>query len=259
MFTVEPIGTFHCSSKATYDLPRQGSLGQGNRGTIHLNEGCQFEQALEGLSGFELIWVIFRFHHSLKWKPKVLPPRGGEKQGVFATRSPHRPNFIGFSCVKLQEIKGLTLYITDHDLLDGTPILDLKPYLNYSDSLSSQRQGWIENLTQIPELLIEWSDLAQTQIEYLTEVWNLSLQTVIEHRLVQSPFPYANNRVKQLKEGEYELAYRTWRILYTIEEGVLIVHHLKSGYDHETLTGQKLSRWDDVPIHQAFNQHFNVS
>ena len=258
MLTFEPIGTFHTFSKAPYDLPRQGSLGQSNKGTIQLNKGCQFEQALEGLSGFDLIWVVFRFHQSLKWKPKVLPPRGGDKQGVFATRSPHRPNFIGFSCVKLQEIKGLALYITNHDLLDGTPILDLKPYLNYADSLTSQRQGWTDNVPPVPEMVIEWSGLAQTQIDYLKEVLNLPLQTVIEHRLVQSPFPYANNRVKRINEREYELAYKTWRISYIIEENRLIVNHLKSGYDQETMSGQKQSKWDDVPIHQAFNQYFNL-
>ena len=113
-------------------------------------------------------------------------------------------------------------------------------------------------LPSSPDITIEWSDLAQNQLDYLSEVWNLSLQSAIEHRLVQSPFPYANNRVKRINEREYELAYKTWRISYIIEENRLIVNHLKSGYDQETMSGQKQSKWDDVPIHQAFNQYFNL-
>lgn len=182
---------------------------------------------------------------------------------MFATRSPHRPNFIGLSCVKLQAIKGLTLHIAKHDLLDGTPILDLKPYLNYADSFTSSHQGWVDQLSPIPDLAIEWSGVAQTQIDYLTEAWNCPLRSAIEHRLAQSPFPYPNHRVKELKEGEYELAYKTWRIIYTVQEGIIpnrvryiTIHHLKSGYDSETLMGNKPSRWDDVPIHQAFNRKF---
>lgn len=254
MFTIDPIGYFHSSSTAPYDLPRQGSLAPGNQGVIQLNE--RFEQALDGLADFDLVWVVFRFHRSLNWKAKVLPPRGGKKQGVFATRSPHRPNFIGLSCVKLQAIKGLNLYIAQHDLLDGTPILDLKPYLNYADSFTSSRQGWVDRLSPVPDIAIVWSGLAKNQIDYLTEAWNCPLQNAIEHRLAQSPFPYPNHRVKEIKKGEYELAYKTWRIIYTVQEEIVTIHHLKSGYDNETLMGNKPSRWDDVPVHQAFNRKF---
>ena len=144
MFTFDPIGYFQSSAHSPYELPRQAGLVPANQGIIQLNERCQFEQALEGLEGFDLIWVVFRLHRSALWKPKVLPPRGRKKQGVFATRSPHRPNFIGMSCVKLESIHGLSLMISGHDLLDGTPILDIKPYLNYADSLVSTRQGWLE-------------------------------------------------------------------------------------------------------------------
>jgi tRNA-Thr(GGU) m(6)t(6)A37 methyltransferase TsaA len=256
MFTVDPIGYFHTSCTAHYDVPRQGVLSPGNEGVIELKEGCQFEQALEGLDGFDRLWVIYRFHHNTKWKPKVLPPRGGKKQGVFATRSPHRPNFIGLSCVELVSIKGLKLFVVNHDLIDGTPILDVKPYLNYADAVLSRRQGWIENLPPDKPLTLRWSPLAQEQIDYLESLCRSSLRRGIEHRLAQSPLPYPNNRVKQIQEGSYELAYQTWRIYYAIDEDCLHIDSLASGYDEETLAGKKKSKWEDVPLHQAFVQRF---
>ncbi len=254
--TVDPIGYFHSFSEALYDVPRQSSLQTGNTGVIRLKSGCHFEQGLEGLEGFDRCWVLFHFHRHQQWKPKVLPPRGGKKQGVFATRSPHRPNFIGLSCVQLQAIHGLELIIINHDLIDGTPILDIKPYLNYADSFVSERQGWLDALPPEPIITIEWSSLAKEQGDYLADMWNCQLKEVIEHRLKQSPLPYPNNRVKEMGKGVFELAYRTWRIYYFFENGHVVISHFKSGYDEETLQGEKMSKWGDVFIHQAFIKLF---
>lgn len=256
MLTIEPIGFFHSFSSALYDVPRQASLQSGNEGIIRLKSGCQFEQALEGLNGFDLIWILFRFHRHNHWKPKVLPPRGEKKQGVFATRSPHRPNFIGLSCVQLKSIQGLELFITNHDLIDGTPILDIKPYLNYADSFVSEHQGWLDELPPNPTVIIEWSSFAQDQIVYLAQTWNCILKEVIEHRIIQSPLPYANNRVKKIEKDKYELAYRTWRIYYQYKEGIATINYVKSGYDEATLKGEKQSKWEDVAIHVAFRKQF---
>lgn len=257
-FTVDPIGYFHTAHKAPYDVPRQAALQSGNEGVIQLKAGCQFEQALEGLEGFDRLWVVFRFHRHNHWKPKVLPPRGGKKQGVFATRSPHRPNFIGLSCVQLQAIKGLQLRVINHDLLDGTPILDLKPYLNYADSFTSSQQGWLDLLPPLQEVSCQWSPLAQAQLDYLAREWDCSLRSAIEQRLRHSPLPYANNRVKLISEDQYELAYRTWRVFYHLKGDKITIHALKSGYDGATLAGNKLSRWGDVPMHRAFMQCFSA-
>lgn len=256
MYTVDPIGYLHTASTALYEVPRQASLSINHDGIIHLKKGCQFEQALEGLEGFDRIWLLFHFHQHQHWKPKVLPPRGGKKQGVFATRSPHRPNFIGLSCVKLKAIKGLKLFIEGHDLIDQTPILDIKPYLNYADSFHCQHQGWLDELSPLPPIVFEWSVLAQTQLEYLHSNWNYQLKQAIEHRLSQSPLPYANNRVKQIDSDFYQLAYQTWRVIYHYHEGLIKIKYLKSGYDAETLMGKKMSKWNDVHIHQAFIVQF---
>lgn len=160
------------------------------------------------------------------------------------------------SSVKLQAIKGLKLSVVNHDLIDGTPILDIKPYLNYVDSFISDRQGWLDELPKDPIIAIEWTSLAQTQIKYLAENWNCHLRDVIEHRLSQSPFPYGSNRIRQIEERKYQLAYRTWRVDYQWEEERVIINHLMSGYDDDTLKGKKTSQWGDVPIHQAFTKQF---
>lgn len=256
MYSIKPIGYFHTSAKEFYQTPSQPTNQISNSGFILLNSHSGFEQALRGLDQFDLIWIIFQFHRHSSWKPIILPPRGGKKQGVFATRSPHRPNSIGMSCVRLKAIEGLKLWIENHDLLDQTPILDIKPYINYADSHVSKRQGWLEELPSQKKLIIEWSLLVEEQLNYLLHQWKCDLRMLIENRLVLSPYPYPNNRIKKIAENVYQLAYKTWRIDYSIIEDVLLINQIVSGYDEETLRGEKFSKWDDVPIHHAFMLKF---
>ena len=101
--------------------------------------------ALRGLEGFDRIWVLFRFHRSQGWAPLVRPPRkGAGRLGVLATRSPHRPNALGLSAVELLEVDGRTLKVRGVDFLDGTPVLDIKPYVPYADAFPEARAGWID-------------------------------------------------------------------------------------------------------------------
>lgn len=249
MFQVEPIGYFHTVEKEKYELPSQPNSTFPNEGYILLNPKVNFEQALEGLGGFDRIWLIFWFHNHTNWKTKVLPPRGGKKQGVFATRSPHRPNFIGLSCVELRAIEGLKLHILNHDLLDGTPILDIKPYLNYADSIPAKRQGWLEELPEVVSYQFGWSELARNQCDYLAKNWNIHLKEIVEKRLTMSPLPYKNNRIKE-RAGYYELAYKEWRIFFTINGPNIHILEIKSGYSLDRLNDEKLF------IHRQFSMHF---
>jgi tRNA-Thr(GGU) m(6)t(6)A37 methyltransferase TsaA len=255
MVTMNPIGYFSSLYTEKHGVPRQANLVE-NEGIITLNKHCQFEQALEGLEQFERIWLVFLFHQHKTWKPKVLPPRGGQKRGVFATRSPHRPNFIGLSCVKLKAIDQLNLFILDHDLLDGTPILDLKPYLNYADSFISYRQGWLDELDCSSIFAIKWSAQAQEHVQYLEEKGCL-IKTITINILQLNPFPYPNRRIRLIQDNQYELAYKTWRILYSVKENEIEILKLKSGYDEATLKGEKISAWNDVPLHQEFINYFS--
>lgn len=249
MFQAEPIGFFHSECKEKYSVPSQPNRNYPNHGFIQLNSQCQFEQALEGLEDFNLIWILFWFHQNSKWKPKVLPPRGNKKRGVFATRAPHRPNFIGLSCVELHGIEGLKLIITNHDLLDGTPILDIKPYINYADSLQASKQGWLEELPDSKEYIIEWAATAEEQCNYLLLKGNIEIKKMVETRLKINPFPSKNNRIKKVSDLDFELSYKEWRIYYVIDNSKIVILNVKSGYT------QDLDQID--LIHHQFNQLYN--
>ena len=102
--------------------------------------------AFRDLEGFDRLWLVFVFDRSEGWKPEVRPPRGGGKRSVLATRSPHRPNALGLSAVQLIAVEAAGLRVRGVDLLDGTPILDIKPYVPYADSFPDSRAGWIDAL-----------------------------------------------------------------------------------------------------------------
>ncbi|HEV8052933.1 MAG TPA: tRNA (N6-threonylcarbamoyladenosine(37)-N6)-methyltransferase TrmO [Parachlamydiaceae bacterium] len=256
----KPIGYFHGRQSEKYMAPRQAELGQeGHNGLIVLNPGCNYEQALEDLHGFEHVWILYWFNRNEAWKPKVTTPRQGPKRGVFATRSPHRPNPIGLSCVQLLSIEGRKLTIGKNDLLDGTPILDLKPYLAYADAFPASRQGWIEEPPK-NSYQVQWLPLAQEQAKFIEACQQIYLMDTVSLRLGDNPFPFKNHRIRKINENEkeienkndYELAVKTWRVLYSVEGDLVIIQKITSGYDRETLDGIKPSRWDDVPVHQDF-------
>lgn len=141
-WTFTPIGVVRSTFRYVHDAPRQPRPGA--RATIELAPGMQ--NCARDLQGFERIWVLFVFSFARGWKPTVRPPRDAQRRGVLATRAPHRPNPIGLSCVRLHEVVGCTLHISEHDLLDRTPVLDLKPYIPYCDAHPEAAAGWTSNL-----------------------------------------------------------------------------------------------------------------
>jgi len=149
-FTFSPIGIVHSPYAKRMDAPHQPTVVAGTESgapaeaTLEL-DGALPEAVLRDLAGFERLWLIFVFHASEGWAPLVQPPRGPKgKRGVLATRSPHRPNAIGLSCVELVAVEGRTLRLRGVDLLDGTPVLDIKPYVPYADAFPGVRAGWID-------------------------------------------------------------------------------------------------------------------
>lgn len=151
LFTYRPIGTLRSPFARRIDAPHQGTVVEGTESgalaeaTLELAEWLD-AAALQDLEGFERLWLIYAFHRSDGWTPRVKPPRGGPKRGVLATRSPHRPNAIGLSAVELLTVAGRTLHLRGVDLLDGTPVLDLKPYIPYADAFPNARAGWVDAL-----------------------------------------------------------------------------------------------------------------
>ncbi len=143
---LQPIGVVHSPFQWRDEAPRQATVGEPQDATIVLRPGLQ--NALKDLAGFEYCWVLFWFSYSKGWKQQVVPPRDTVKRGLFATRSPDRPNAIGLSAVRLVSIRGSRLLIRGHDLLNGTPVLDLKPYVPAYDAFPHARAGWVDALTE---------------------------------------------------------------------------------------------------------------
>ena len=150
-FIYRPIGILRSPYSRRIDAPHQSTVVEGTEAgafalaTLELQDWLD-EQVIQDLSGFDRLWLIFSFHLSEGWKSCVKPPRGGPKRGVLATRSPHRPNSIGLSAVELVKIEGRILHLRGIDLLDGTPVLDIKPYVPYADSFPDSKAGWIDEL-----------------------------------------------------------------------------------------------------------------
>ena len=122
-----PIGEFHSSLTPQTGAPRQGALQPGNEGMIEIYE--DYTGALRDLDKYKYIIVLYHLHLSRNWHPDARPPGSKRAMGLFATRSPHRPSPIGFGVIKLTRIEGNTLYVSGIDAFDGTPVLDLKPWI----------------------------------------------------------------------------------------------------------------------------------
>lgn len=141
---IPPIGYVRCAQTLHHEAPRQSGLGRGGSGEVHVRQGLQ--NCLVDLAGFSHVWLLFWCHHARGFRHQIVPPRDTKKRGVFATRAPQRPVPIGLSCVALLRIEKRVLHIGDHDLLDGTPILDIKPYLPYCDSRPEASIGYVADL-----------------------------------------------------------------------------------------------------------------
>jgi tRNA-Thr(GGU) m(6)t(6)A37 methyltransferase TsaA len=169
---MEIIARIHNDFPTKFGLPRQSGLAPSLRAKIVFEPAYRVAEALRGLDGFSHIWLIWQFSESEHWSPTVRPPRlgGNVRMGVFATRSPFRPNPIGLSCVRLEAIEddgpnGLVLIVSGADLMDGTPIYDIKPYLPGVDAYPEATDGFVGANRQVlldveiaPELAATLSD-----------------------------------------------------------------------------------------------------
>src|SRR5581483_10276498 len=183
----------------------------------------------------EKIWLLYWFDRNPNWKPKVLVPRGPrQKRGVFATRSPHRPNPIGLSLVDLVKVHGLTLRVRNVDLLDGTPILDIKPYLPNVEAHADAFAGWIEEAAKSGAYTVNYSPLAKEQLAFLRK-HGVNLAERIERVLRRDPFPHPYKRIEEC-DGRLVQAIRGWRIVFCVEGYMVTVEEIQSGYSKEALS-----------------------
>jgi len=227
---LEPIGVVRSPFVERVQAPRQPDAARGVEGTIELLPGKNFEHALLDIESFRYLWVVFWFHLNSGWRPKVLPPRSSRRRGVFATRSPHRPNPIGLSVVELLGVDGLSLRVANLDMLDGTPVLDIKPYVPYADSLESAEHGWLEKSRDPePDFEVEFTDAAEAELAFLRQHFTVDLRSEIARLLALGPAPHPYRRIR--RDGDrMKLALKEWRIRFEVEARRILVLGIESGY-----------------------------
>ena len=139
---IKPIGIIHTPYKEPKGIPIQGTFERGIVGKVELFP--EYVQGLKGIEGFSHAILIYYFNRSKEEQLIGKPYLEDESHGIFAIRSPHRPNHIGFSIVKLEKIKGNIMTFSEVDILDGTPLLDIKPYVSHFDSRKNVKNGWLD-------------------------------------------------------------------------------------------------------------------
>jgi len=253
MFSFLPIGYMRCSRGYHQEQPMQGVLSE-SEGHIELVKGFNYEQGLKDLEGFDRVWLLYVFHHNSSWKPLTNPPYsdGQGRKGVFATRSPYRPNPLGLSCVELKRISGNRVYVAGSDLLNNTPVLDIKPYICEYDSFPGSRRGWLENV--VKEVYdIEYEEVAARKAEYLKR-HGVNLRGVISAQLSHNPHDATRNKYIKDAAGLI-LRFKSWRVLFAIDDKIVTIKDISSGYtDFSSALGNDTTA--DLKVHQLFKRHF---
>ncbi len=256
-FLFTPIAYVRSDRRFKSQLPRQPAFSRSTS-LIEFLPHARFRESAADLRGFGRIWLIFCFHLNIDkgWKPKVRPPvsANGGKFGVFATRSPYRPNPIGLSCVELLEVEKTGLLIANSDLLDGTPILDVKPYIPEVDSYPDSPAGWRDEVSGAEEYQVVPSAAFAAQAQFILSIGGGDLTDFCRVQLSRNPTDSKCKRVRKIDgAGEYELSCRMWRMRFVAEPESRIVSLLgiKSGYSSvELMDGS--DPYHDKSLHRRF-------
>ncbi|MEQ0923850.1 tRNA (N6-threonylcarbamoyladenosine(37)-N6)-methyltransferase TrmO [Acinetobacter schindleri] len=228
--TIPVIGIMKSPYKEKFGIPRQPNLVEVES-YIEMQAPYNDLLAFEGIEEFSHLWLLWQFHdnknqENSKFRPQVRPPRlgGNQKIGVFATRSMYRPSPIGLSVVKLKEVKkvGKTVrvYVTGSDLLDGTPIVDIKPYIHYSDAVMEAQSGYAQE--EPVRKYVVWSEQAELEREQLVRTKGLSEQVIRELAEVLSLDP--RPAYQEDPERIYGMHFADFNIKFIVNEtSVLIV------------------------------------
>jgi tRNA-Thr(GGU) m(6)t(6)A37 methyltransferase TsaA len=252
--TLEPIGFVRAPLGDKVEAARQPRASGGTAGRIELVPGRHFEHALLDLDAWQYIWVLFWFDRNQGWRPKVLPPRSRNgRKGVFATRSPHRPNPLGLSAVRLERIEGLTLHVRDVDMLDGTPVLDIKPYVAYTDAIPDAGSGWLADdavpRDPVSAFSVRFAAVAAQQAAWVEARTGIALRERATAVLSLGPEPHPYRRIRREANG-LSLAVKDWRLYFDVEGRDVAVACVTSG-----CRSSELARGEPTPeltIHREF-------
>lgn len=248
-FTFEPIGVARTPWNEKRAAPRQPAAARGVRGSIELAPGKGYEDALADLDAWSHVWVLYVFDRGSGWRPKVLPPRSRTKKGVFATRAPLRPNPIGLSVLRLRAIEGLVVHVEDVDLLDGTPILDLKPYVKYTDIVADAADGWLAPEDPRDAWVVSFGDDARAALAFLA-ARGVELEGEVRAALALGPHPHAYRRIKRSGDDGV-LALKEWRMHFHVRGREVEVVRIRSGY-----RARELALRGDLSVHRELEATF---
>lgn len=239
------IATFKGPLKEKFGIPRQSGLAPALEGRIVFEPSYRDANALRGLDGFSHIWLLWGFsaNRATGWSPTVRPPRlgGNTQMGVFATRSPYRPNPIGLSAARITRIElstpeGPVIHVAGADLMDGTPIYDIKPYVTYTDAHPDASSGFVDDTPWKPLTVVIPEDIRQQFLDSYSGAKHHDLHPkecfscspgakeallhleALEQILAQDPRPQY-----QRSEKEYGLTYGPWNIRFTVTGNILTV------------------------------------
>jgi tRNA-Thr(GGU) m(6)t(6)A37 methyltransferase TsaA len=253
--TLRPIGVVRSPFTRKVDAPRQPYVAKHAVGRIELEPALA--HAVEDLDGFEHVWVLAWMDRVEGYSPKVLPPRSDKKRGVLATRSPHRPNPIALSAMELLRIEGTVLHVRGLDLLDGTPVLDVKPYLPWTDAIPRSRTGWLEEgqacpegerpIDPSPKYEIAIAPRAAAQLAWLAER-GVAIEHTLRTILEASPHPRPYRRIKKTADG-FVLAISEWRIAFHVDADDAHRVHVT-----DVRSGYRSSQLDEHPLHRELEE-----
>ena len=235
---VRPIGFVRTLKHRKFDAPHQPDAASAETNRVELLP--EYEPALDSLASFDRIWLLWWFHRNATWRSRVLPPRGpARRRGLFATRSPHRPNPLGLTAVPLLAVEGRTLVVGPLDLVDGTPIFDVKPYLARVDAFPEASMGWIgaveEEFARRERFTIEVAPLAARQLAYLSDEWDIDFTERAFGLLSLDPTPHRTRRILRVDDGLLRMACGAWRLYFTVAERRVRIESVAKGYADETL------------------------
>ncbi len=219
---IRPVAHIHTEFPEKFGIPRQSGLAKSLRGRIVFEPEYRNPDALRGLEGFSHLWLIWEFsanRSTSPWQPTVRPPRlgGNEHMGVFATRSPFRPNPLGLSCVKIDSIEmntceGPVIYVCGADLMDGTPIYDIKPYVKYADSRPEAVCGYVDNLDERSLKVVLPTDVAE-------KIGDRNIIPSLIETLRLDPRPSYHDDPERV----YGLSFSGMNVRFKVDGGVLTV------------------------------------
>jgi tRNA-Thr(GGU) m(6)t(6)A37 methyltransferase TsaA len=225
---LRPIGYIRSGKHVKFQARHQPDEREAEENHLELLPDADLALATRDLEGFERVWLVWWFHRNSTWRPTVIPPRGPQRRrGVFATRSPHRPNALGLTPVRLLGIEagGRVLRLGPCDLVEGTPVFDIKPYVPAYDAFPNARAGWIDEVDAAeraaPRFVVDLSARAVEQAEWLRSGWGVDFMPRVRELLARDPAPHRTRRIRRVPEehgGGLEIGCGAWRALFVCDE-----------------------------------------